>query len=73
VRTRLLQVAGNHRCAIGTSNDESGDGLCACPSGSRRLATLVVTECIKQLRIERRQEKGKPVVVIGFAEEFVLL
>ena len=31
------------------------------------------TECIKQLRIERRQEKGKPVVVIGFAEEFVLL
>ena len=31
------------------------------------------TECIKPLRVERRQEKGKPVVVIGFVEEFVLL
>ncbi len=31
------------------------------------------TECIKQLRIERRQEKGKRVVVIGFTEEFVLV
>ncbi len=31
------------------------------------------TECIKALRVERRQEKGKPVVVIGFVEEFVSL
>jgi hypothetical protein len=31
------------------------------------------TECIKPLRIERREENGKPVVVIGFAEEFAML
>jgi hypothetical protein len=31
------------------------------------------TECIKQLRVVRRKEKGKRVVVIGFAEECVLL
>ncbi len=30
-------------------------------------------ECIKPLRVERRQEKGKRVVVIGFREEFVVL
>ena len=27
-------------------------------------------ECIKPLRVERREENGKPVVVIGYAEEF---
>ncbi len=31
------------------------------------------TECIKPLRIERREENGKPVVVIGFVEEFAML
>ena len=31
------------------------------------------SECLKPLRVEHRQEKGKRVVVIGFAEEFVLL
>ncbi len=31
------------------------------------------TECIKQLRIERREENGKQVAVIGYAEEFAML
>ena len=31
------------------------------------------TECIKRLRAERREENGRPVVVIGYAEELALL
>ena len=31
------------------------------------------TECIKPLRAERREENGKPVVVIGYAEEMATL
>ena len=31
VRARLLKMAGNHLRAFSTSNDESGDGLCAYP------------------------------------------
>lgn len=31
------------------------------------------SECIQQLHIERREEKGKRVVVIGFTEEFATL
>lgn len=31
------------------------------------------TECIKQLRVQRRVEHGKPVIVIGYAEEFAIM
>ena len=31
------------------------------------------TECIKQLRAERRTQDGRPVIVIGYVEEFAML